>query len=245
MNIKRQIAFLFAALLSAVAFGQTVLNVGTGTNQDVPISRKDFNRIAVFEGGVKTIKFKKGELDISPDADTGTAFLLPNVNGKISAFVITFSGQAHQLNLIPSDIPAQSIVLREPKLDGKSDLKISPNEPKTVATRLDRANSYDVAIRRVIGAMARGEKLADLKYEEINKEFQLWQGTRMWLMAQFIGQTYMGENYRIQNTSNTLMRIDEREFYKPGVLAVSIEVHDLQPNEATDIFIVKEVANGK
>lgn len=245
MRIFRTSAVAFAALFVVTSFAQEVIDVGTKKAPDIRISSKAFNRIAIFDGRVKTLKFKAGELDVNPDETTGSAFVLPNVNGVISTYVITASGQAHQVNLIPSDISAQTIILREPKPDSVSQGRASGNEPKAVSQRVDRANSYDTAVKRIIGAMARGEKLADLRFEEFNQEFQLWQGTRLWLMSRYSGQTYTGENYRIQNLTPSTMRLDEREFYKPGVLAVAIEIHQLGPNEATDVFVVREASNGK
>lgn len=245
-HVLRSLTFAIAVLFVAgTGFAQEVIDVGTKKTPEIRISRKDFNRIAVFEGRVRTIKFKAGELDVNADETTGSIFVLPNVAGTISTFVITASGQAHQVNLIPSEISSQTIILREPKPDTATQGKASANEPKAVSQRVDRANSYDTAVKRIVGAMARGEKLADLRYEEFNQEFQLWQGTRLWLISRYSGQTYTGENYRIQNTTQNTMRLDEREFYKPGVLAVSIEIHQLAPNEATDVFLVREASNGK
>lgn len=246
---RRAIAAASAAiaLFASPAFAQQVIDVDSAKTPEIKISRKDFNRIAVFEGRVRTLKFKAGELDVNPDETTGSAFVMPNVGGMISTFVITASGQAHQVNLVPADVSAQTIILREPKLDGSGSTKSqsAAQGPKSVPQRVDRANSYDVAVKRIVGAMARNEKLADLKFEEINQEFQLWQGTRLWLISRYSGKTYTGENYRIQNTTSSIMRLDEREFYKPGVLAVSIEIHQLAPSEATDIFMVRETRNGE
>ncbi len=246
--------FIFRSLILAVSLffaafsfaqGFEPIDVGPGLSPEIKISRKDFSRIAVFEGRISTIKFKKGELDINPDQGTGSAFIMPNVQGPISAFVITQSGQAHHVNFVPSEMTARTILLREPQLDKSKSKSSTANEPKPVSTRVERASSFDVAIKRMIGAMARNEKLSDLTHQEVNQEFQLWQGSRFWLLSKYEGSTLTGEHYRIQNTSVIPMRIDEREFYKPGVLAVSIEIQQLASQEATDIYIVREAANVK
>jgi conjugal transfer pilus assembly protein TraK len=241
-------SLMYAAALLAASFsfaqGLQPIDVGPGLSPEIKISRKDFSRIAVFEGRISTIKFKKGELDINPDQGTGSAFIMPNVPGPISAFVLTQSGQAHHVNFIPSEITARTVLLREPQLD-KTKTKAGPNDPRPVSTRIERASSFDVAVKRMVGAMARNEKLSDLTHQEINQEFQLWQGSRFWLLSKYEGSTLAGEHYRIQNTSVIPMRIDEREFYKPGVLAVSVEIQQLASQESTDIFIVREAPNAK
>lgn len=227
----------------AQAQGMEPVDVGPGLSPTIPISRKDFSRLTVFDGRITSLKFKKGDLDVNPDATTGSAFIMPNVQGPISTFVITQSGQAHHVNLVPSEVGARTIVLREPRLDGKKTSKPSSNEPRPVTARVERANSFDAALKRMIGAMARNEKLADVIHEEVNQEFQLWPGSRLWLMSRYQGNNLTGEHYRIQNTSVIPMALDEREFYKPGVLAVSIEIQKLASQEATDIFVVREVAD--
>jgi conjugal transfer pilus assembly protein TraK len=228
------------------AQGLDPVDVGPGLSPEIKISRKDFSRLAVFDGRIVTIKFKKGDLDVNADPNTGSAFIMPNVQGPISAFVITQSGQAHHVNLVPSEMTARTVILREPQLD-PSKAKKTPtlNEPKTVSARVERASSFDVAIKRMVGAMARNEKLSDLTYQEVNQEFQLWKGSRFWLLSRYEGASLTGEHYRIQNTSVIPMRLDEREFYKPGVLAVSIEVQQLSAQESTDIYIVREASDVK
>jgi conjugal transfer pilus assembly protein TraK len=236
-------SLIFAALAGAQGFEPT--DVGPGLSPDIKISRKDFSRIAVFDGRISTIKFKKGELDVNADHATGSAFIMPNVQGPISAFVITQSGQAHHVNFLPSEMTARTVLLREPQLDKTKTKPAGPNDPKPVSARVERASSFDVAIKRTIGAMSRNEKLSDLTHQEVNQEFQLWQGSRFWLLSKYEGSTLTGEHYRIQNTSVIPMQIDEREFYKPGVLAVSIEIHQLASQEATDVYIVREASNVK
>jgi conjugal transfer pilus assembly protein TraK len=236
-------SLVFSALVGAQGFEP--IDVGPGLSPDIKISRKDFSRIAVFDGRISTIKFKKGELDVNADPATGSAFIMPNVQGPISAFVITQSGQAHHVNFLPSEMTARTVLLREPQLDKTKTKTTGANDPKPVSARVERASSFDVAIKRMIGAMARNEKLSDLTHQEVNQEFQLWQGSRFWLLSKYEGSTLTGEHYRIQNTSVIPMRMDEREFYKPGVLAVSIEIQQLASQEATDVYIVREAANVK
>ena len=250
--MKLIVKYFLIALFGAVSFlanahAYEPVEVGPGLSPNIDISRKDFSRLAVFDGKIVTLKFKKGELDVNPDEKTGSAFIMPNVQGPISAFVITASGQAHHVNFRPTEMTARTVVLKEPQLDpvkGKPKT-INANEPKSVSTRIERASSFDVAIKRMVGAMARNEKLSDLTYQELNQEFQLWQGSRFWLLSRYEGTSLTGEHYRIQNTSLIRMRLDEREFYKPGVLAVSIEIQQLASQEATNIYVVREATDVK
>lgn len=247
MKFLKSLMLGLVALYSVFTAAQGVnpIEVGPGLTPRIEISKKDFSHLALFNGRILTIKFKKGELDVNPEASTGSAFIMPNVQQDISAFVITQSGQAHQVTFVPVEMTARTIVLKEPQLDGSKSKSANNSDPRPVSTRVERASSFDLAIKRAIGSMARNEKPSDMTHQDVNQEFQLWKGSRFWLLSRYEGSTLVGEHYRIQNTSPIPMRLDEREFYKPGVMAVSIEIQNLDAQEATDIFIVREASDVK
>lgn len=241
---------VFCACLAVFAHAQTVIDVGNGKSIEVAISRNDLNRIGLFGGKLMDLKFKDGELDAQPEARTGAYFLLPKVNSKISVFLTSLNGQVHHLILRPEDVQAQSYVLREPKLDDPKPVAStrSPTAPEArpspqTAQVLGRAHSIDAAVKRIMGAMARNERPSDMRHTEHGQELMLWQGSRFWWMSSMVGTNYTGDHFRIQNTSPEMVRVDEREFYKRGVIAVSLELHQLAPGETTDVYIVKETSN--
>lgn len=244
---------LVAAALAVPAAAQTVVDVGNGKTIELPISRNELNRIGLFAGKLADLKFKDGELDAQPEARSGAYFLIPKVNTRISVFFTSASGQVHHIILRPDDVAAQSIVLREPQLDNPRTQQASPRaatapdaRPSPVTTQVfGRAHSLDAAIKRLMGSMARNERPSDIRHVEHGQEIMLWEGSRFWLMASLVGQAYTGDHFRLQNTSASSMRIDEREFYKRGVVAVSMELHTLAPGEATDVYVVRETDDQK
>ena len=49
-----------------------------------------------------------------------------------------------------------------------------------------------------------------------------------------------GEAYLLTNTSDREIVMDEREFYRDGVQAVSVEQPVLGPNETTPVYVISE-----
>ena len=150
------------------------------------------------------------------------------VSKPINVFVKTTSGQTHALILQPKDIPLESIILKEPvSRDAKR------NGP------IERAGSLEVAVKRLVLAMARGEKPMEFDVTTVNQEIGLWNEARFVLTERYVGRTLVGERYRLTNTSNAVMRLAEQELYKKGVVAISIEAQVLNPGETTEVFIAK------
>ena len=78
-----------------------------------------------------------------------------------------------------------------------------------------------------------------MEVRESGQEFRLWQGSRLTLVRSWLGQTLMGERFDLTNTSSTPMRLLEQEFFKPGVLAISVETLNLAPGDTTRVFVVR------
>ncbi|MSP34027.1 MAG: hypothetical protein EXR06_03890 [Rickettsiales bacterium] len=52
------------------------------------------------------------------------------------------------------------------------------------------------------------------------------------------GQNFIGEIFTIKNSTNQLLNLEEKFFFKNGVRAVKIGVQTLLPDESTEILIV-------
>ncbi len=57
---------------------------------------------------------------------------------------------------------------------------------------------------------------------------------RTWLGAELVG-----EAYQLVNVSLNELTLAERDLYKPGVLALSLERHHLRAGEATALFVIR------
>ena len=90
-------------------------------------------------------------------------------------------------------------------------------------------------------AMAGERTPSDLRVDEVNRPLQLWAEARLVLLRTYEGRGFVGETYRLTNVSQRPMVLAEEEFDREdaGVVAVSIETHQLAPGESTYVFAIR------
>ena len=80
----------------------------------------------------------------------------------------------------------------------------------------------------------------DMEVREIGRTMALGPGTRFTLQRQWLGAGLVGEKYQLLNTGAAALDVTERQFFKSGVMAVSVERSRLHPGEATPLFVIRE-----
>lgn len=237
--IKRLLVALGAAAMfaaPAATWALQIIDVADGRSHLAKISAKEMSRIAVDAGKIRRIDFVDGELEVKKDDEAGDYYVLPLVQKPINVFVKTASGQTHALILQPTDMPLETIILREPAK--------KENDPRRTTTAIERAGSLEVAVKRLVVSMARGEKPMEFDVTTVNKEVGLWNEARFVLVQRYTGQALVGEHFRLTNISKSVMRLAEQELYKQGVVAISIENQVLNPGESTEVFITRVANDG-
>ena len=197
----------------------------------VKVSLRDLNRISIEGGRVRLVKSADdGMLTGSADTTTGQALIQPLGKDPFGVFVFSQSGKTYTLVLQPLDIPGETIVIKETAV------------PASVAAKpgeIERASSYQQAIKKMIQALA-GEGLPEgLEVKKTWEEIRLWKGSRFALEHVLTGHSLVGEQYRLFNISDAPVRVAEQEFYKKGVLAVSVRDLIVEPGRSTQVFVVK------
>lgn len=203
-----------------------------GKKHLVKVPARELTRIAIVGGRLQNVKYLTNELEVNDDKAAGVVYVRPLTTEKqISVFVTSASGATHQLVLEPVDsMPLESIDIKDPP----------SKKPKDAKSLSERASSMDVAVKRLVLAMARGDKDgADAAYEKLDRPMALWDEARFVLTGKYRGFGMTGEAYKLMNVSRSVMRLAEQEFYKPGVLAVAVDQMILKPGEMTDVFVIK------
>jgi len=234
-------AALSLLTLSGVVRAQQFIDASDGKTRQAAISATEMTRIA-FEGGrIRSIKYDETELLVSEDANMGQLFVRPLVKGKtVAVFVITSTGTTHALELTPEATGLSTIIIQEPK---KKEAGPAIADAAGGRNGPERVSGFESNLRRLLTVMARDEQLLEFEKIPQNKELALWEGTRFFLLNAWTGRGFRGESYRLVNQSAASMRMVEQEFYTPGVVAVSIEVHDLPAGASTNVFVLRrEVA---
>ncbi len=179
-----------------------------------------------------------GELVLECDKDKGEVYIRPVGKSSKPINLFVSSVQAtYTLLLHRSDTPADTIVIRDPSTKLLKPDSANPGPSGTSANHIR-------AMKALLVAMASDRVPPDVRVEEVNRLVPLWLEARLSLMRRYEGRGLVGEKYLLQNISPTLMVLAEQEFDREGaqVMGVSIENHNLQPGETTNVFVVRQEA---
>ncbi len=179
-----------------------------------------------------------GELVLECDKDKGEVYIRPVGKSSKPINLFVSSVQAtYTLLLHRSDTPADTIVIRDPSTKLLKPDSANPGPSGTSANHIR-------AMKALLVAMASDRVPPEVRVEEVNRLVPLWLEARLSLMRRYEGRGLVGEKYLLQNISPTLMVLAEQEFDREGaqVMGVSIENHNLQPGETTNVFVVRQEA---
>jgi len=179
-----------------------------------------------------------GELVLECDKDKGEVYIRPVGKSSKPINLFVSSVQAtYTLLLHRSDTPADTIVIRDPSTKLLKPDSANPGPSGTSANHIR-------AMKALLVAMASDRVPPDVRVEEVNRLVPLWLEARLSLIRRYEGRGLVGEKYLLQNISPTLMVLAEQEFDREGaqVMGVSIENHNLQPGETTNVFVIRQEA---
>lgn len=201
------------------------------------ISRHEMTRLQIVGGRIRHINYKPEELEITQDESAGQAFLSPLVDKQINLFVTTNTGVTFTLMLNPEPgLPARTVALRESHTqDGDVTRQGSRIEQRPTPLSM---MTYEQAITTLVYVTANNQPLQGVSEQIVNARVPLWQGTEFIHLRNMTAAGMVLSEFRLTNTSKTSMRLVEQELYKPGVLAVAVEQHLLDPGESTPVFVV-------
>lgn len=187
------------------------------------VSRHEPNLIIVDGRKIRRIHGAEGAFTITPEADTGSAWLKPLVDKPLmSAYITDEDGQHYKLLLKVEDIPAETIIVKARGATGIPSAMSKKNEPRN-----DDIINTTVALFNGYG---------DSKHDII----PLWKGTRFELVKILELRGVRGEAYILTNTSDKQIVMDEREFYRNGVQSVTVEKATLEAGQSTRVIVISE-----
>lgn len=164
---------------------------------------------------------------VEPDGSTGEVYLRPTDPSRtVNLFLTTDSGKTYTLLLQPADIPATNIVIKE---------LARPEASANTKTSAD----FRRYVRDIIVGMAKDNQLLGMDLQEVGAKVPLWTNTVFVLEKKYKGQDYIGEKYTLTNKSGRSMVLSESEFYRDGIIAVSVEKMQLANDATTNVFVVR------
>jgi conjugal transfer pilus assembly protein TraK len=177
-----------------------------------------------------------GEIVLECDVDKGEIYVRPvGGPGKPVNLFVSTQHATYTLLLRRSDTPADTIVIRD------KTARLSRAEPSG-ATASTRTPQHVRALKGMLVAMAADRPPTDIRVDEVNRPIQLWQEAKFALVRLYEGRGLVGERYMLTNVSTQDMVLAEQEFDRErgGVLAVSIENHNLRPGESTTVYVIRQ-----
>lgn len=222
------LVFLMLSVFSFKTYALNIINFTDGGSTFVELSLKNLNLIKFPSSGIRVYTSSKS-IDIKVDeGNVFVKFLEDVLTVPQEVFFIIPSGEVFSMILIPKEIPSQTIVVRLPKED------ISD------ALSWETSHSYIAGLKELIKAMYEGKPPKGFSVKEANEERPLWKEIRVILKQIYRGATLQGEVYELTNITREPVRFLEKEFYEKGVLAVSLDRHELKPGEKTELYLVKK-----
>jgi len=201
--------------------GETVL----GT-----ISQKEVTRIRFARSRIRKVTGGAGEFVLEKDEDRGEIFIRPVSPEHTTPINLFVSSERSTVALLlqPVDTPSDTIVIRE----GRDAL--------SSGSRMERSGLHVRTLKNLLLAMARDALPEDMEVREPGRELALWPNVRLTLERMWLGAGIVGEKYQLANIGASDLEFAERDLYKPGVMAVSLEHASLRPGESSNLFVIRE-----
>lgn len=228
---KRPVTRILSALLLLASLDAGAAQVLQGRPDDTlaaGLSRSEPTLIRIEGHRIRRVFGAEGDFDVKADKDAGTAFVKPTTDKPaFSAYVADDAGRTWKLLLSLTDGPADSIVIK-----GRGG--------ESAGKRPGKDSTRNLEIKRVVLALdADGE--TNMESRTANELVPLWKEA-IFVLVKIVQGPLKGEKYHLSNTSDKPMVIDERELYRRGVVAVSVEKSELKPAETTAVYVISEPA---
>ena len=233
MTLLKSSAVLLPLLLLALsnpASALQVLEAREGETVLGKISRKEVTRIAFEHGRIRKVTGNSGDFVLEKDEEKGQIFLRPASAESTKPINVFVSSERSTVALLlqPVDTPSDTIVIREAR-----DTLGSP-------PRMERAGVHVRTMKNLLLAMAGDALPEDIEVREAARELALWPEVRLTLQRAWLGAGLVGEKYELANVGSAPLELAERDLYKPGVMAVSVERARLAPGESTNFFVIRQ-----
>jgi conjugal transfer pilus assembly protein TraK len=265
-RLSSRVCALATALFGAMgAQAAQFVPARDGDSTMVKISIKDDTRIKVV--GAKIIdvtgdvyheeKNPRGRIIVEKDPDDGEINVLPtsvalekNPPQQIKVTLKTAKGK-YTLLLNPVDMPGDTVIV-EPKgpainqaKGARQPTQVVPTSVPEVLAAPQRGAGHIRKLKAFVLAMVSKQDVPDLDVLPVGEEVALWKEAKFVHEDKWMGDEWVGDRYTLINVSGAELVMDEREFYRAGVVGVSIRMHELKAGESTEVYIIRQRLSGE
>lgn len=228
-TLQQVALFSICAGLSVSASALQVLEGVDGEVLTGKLSIKEPTRLSIAGAKIQKWFHNEGELILERDVDNGQLFIKPvQLLKPINMFLVDDGGHTYTLLLQPTDIPAENILVK--------DRRARHEEPSII----ERSGSYNRIVKDMILAMAVDAAPRGIEVREMKTPIMLWREVKFVMTGLYIGKAIVGERFSLTNITDKNLVIAEQEFFKRGVLAVSVENQNIPAGDSTNVYVVRE-----
>jgi type-F conjugative transfer system secretin TraK len=217
--------------ITSNTFGLQIKSVVDNETTTAKISATDVTRIFVQGDRIKSIKGVKGAYTRENDEKNGEVYIQPSASYQERAFTILVSteqGRNFTLLLNPTFSPSETLML-VPKGVGKEK-----------AARFEQSSPYELTIYHLIKVMknnAMPEGYA-IKTVDSKTSYVINHSIKLKLKTIYEGLNLRGEVYELTNCEKYPVQVDERQFYKLGTRAISLDMINIPPKSTIHLYRV-------
>lgn len=217
---------------------KTVSFTVEGENALVNISRRDVNLIKFPLDDIKAYTRSRA-LDVKVNGrNVLVSYSGVEEEAEVVGLLFVTPAGAYSMLLRAADIPPETIIVQLPphKL-AAADSDQADFEANGLCSR---TSGYIQTIKELMKAMYTEASLSGYSIRKDLSDSTERNGVRLTLVMAYKGILLEGERYRVVNQTGRKMELKENDFHRQGVMAVSIERHELEPGEETSVYIVKK-----
>jgi len=224
--MKRKLFALVAAVLactfSTAVDALQVVDLHDGATAYVNVSQADMN-VIVFPKTVKV--YTRGDALTIQNEDK-RVFVTFKLAPKVEEVFFATDTGTYSLILVPKGIPAETVMVRMPDM----------RRDDTLAW--ERSSDYERTLKEIVRVMYSEEVPVGYDITEIKHGSPDF-GGRCIPEAMYGGAMLDGWRYRCENLGAEVLHLRESEFFRDGVLAVSVEHPDVPPGGRTHVYMVR------
>lgn len=219
-------------IFSLNLFAIQIKNLKDNQTATCVVARENKTRIFVENDRIIALHGTPGAYLYVNDEVNGEVFITPTPeyqNKNFSLFVSTENHHTFGLKLIPQNKLTETIMLKNLEVD------------KVKADKWENSGTYQAVIINLLRHMA-NQQVPDgyiICHPENSPKFK-FRNFKIQLQAIYEGVHLNGKIYCLTNINSCPIQIIESQFYKPGVLAVTLQKYHLNPAESSLIYLVRQ-----
>jgi type-F conjugative transfer system secretin TraK len=222
---------LLPILISSSSYALQVKSAVNNATISANISSTDVTRIMIQGDRIQSVRGVKGAYTRENDNNSGEIYIQPTSLYQHHAFTVLINtelGRHYTLLLNPMSVPSDTLML------------VSRGVNEVKAAKFENSSPYELTITHLIRDMRIGSQPEGYAVRTVNEKKRYLYGNIAYIKLKTIyqGLNLRGEIWEVTNTRSQTITLTERDFYKVGTRAISLETMDVTPHGTTYLYRV-------